>query len=183
MVHRRIKPGKNYRARLCDAVGAAQDGDTIVVQNLQDAFLVYSEGLKIQERSVALACESPWAVYRLLPEMRAALLTAPLDCLSADSILASVVASLHNWGRPKVAQLTAWYESIGVVVVVWKGVGDPYRALEYLIPEQAIGCLLVYLPDGEPVEPPDGEAYGPLHIDGRPVAVAVLNHEAKGAVV
>ena len=181
MVHRRVKPGKDYRARLRDAVGAAQDGDTIVVSNLQDAFLVYSEGLKSPERSVELACESPWAVYRLLPDMRAALRAATLDGSTADSLLASVVAALHDWGRPKVAQLTAWYESFGVVLVAWAGVGDPYRCLAYLIPEQAIGCLLVYAPDGEPVEPPDGEAYGPLHIEGRPVAVLVLNHEAKGA--
>ena len=175
MVHRRVKPGIGYRARLRDAVGAAQDGDTIVVPTLEDAFCVYAEGLKCSDRCVGVACESPWKAYQLLPEMRAVLRTATLDVASHEALLASVVAALEPfWGKPEISRLTAWYNQIGIIVVVWYGEGDPYRYLDFMVGGEAIGCLLVYCPDGEPVEPPEAEAYGPLHIDGRPVAVLVV---------
>lgn len=166
----RVRPGGDYLARLRSAVLSAADGDTIVVPGIREAVAAYCLARQ-QGRGVELCWryESPWRIYRVLPEWAAALRHGGLVADDRESLLDGILAVLRPLGGESIRTVDGlFYERDGIQVLVRLALAARESLTGMLRPDCS-GAILVRRRNDDVSES------GLIHQEGCPVAIVDLD--------
>lgn len=170
MTFRRIRPGGDYLARLRSAVLSAADGDTIVVPGIREAVAAYCLARQ-QGRGLDLCWhyESPWRIYRVLPEWAAALRHGDLVADDRELLLDGIRAVMrHLGGEPIRLDSGLFYERDGIQVLARLEAGTSKNFAAELRPDCS-GAILVCRRGS------DFQESNLIHQEGCPVAIVDLD--------